>query len=831
MSRSPDHGPWRRRAAAAFCLIIGAGFMVAGFLLPSPSARGSSGWHLPDDPLLHEQWGLFDFGQRVGGRLAGTPGADVRAPEAWQLTTGDPRVVVAVVDSGIALGHPDLRAQVWTNPGESGNGRESNRVDDDHDGYVDDVHGWDFVDGDADVSDVPVPSIGGSQGTPFPHGTAVASVIGARGDDGVGMTGVAQRVTLMPLRAVGGGLDDKAVASAVAYAAAHGARVVNLSLASFVPGFGLPLTAQAMRSAPSVLFVASAGNAGNDADVVRPEPCADGLPNLICVAATDQHDHLARFLDPLSPGTNYGATTVDLAAPGDAMLVARPATDTPWRESFEQPLDGRWTTAGSGVRWQPDRSVAADGPTSLSASWSGPADATLRTAAPLRLGGRASCELHASVRAAMGPADLVTLELSHDGQAYAARVGRLGLGVTGSTQGAFQSFTVPLAAQDTSGPLWVGFHVTGAAAGAAGTVASTAWLDAVSVSCLSSRYGPRDYTYAQGTSFAAPLVSGAAALVLSAHPSLTPEQVKRAILTGVDKVPALAGKVRTGGRLDVYRALTAAGSVASGDGSRAYGTVAVTGTGAAAGEPMPGMSVPTGDLGTPDGRAGATAKDPPWWLKLLTALLRILCWLLGLLLLIPGLAMVGAGELLGKLFDLLKGHKELFTLLSGIGALLMAIGLLVPVTAPVLVPLGGFLASLGLGLSLAANLSKPYSQILTSVGASTAMFGFALQGDPRYQQAGQLMNDSLAQLTKDADTDYQMAASAGVEAATDKVATSLTDASGVAEAYGKDVEKAVETFVGNEMGQVTDAVQEALKKLIQPDGSPGETSESTPSAE
>jgi len=258
---------------------------------------------IPSDPYLGELWGLHNVGQRVSGST-GTPDADVDAPEAWDVATGDPAVTVAIVDSGISRSHPDLAPNAWVNAAETGGGRHSNGVDDDGNGYVDDVSGWDWVDSDSDPNDV------------NGHGTHVAGTVAARGNDGTGVTGVSWRAGLMALRvldAEGRGTVADAI-DGYAYAGAAGARVLNAS-------FGGPSFSRSERDAigsiPGVLFVAAAGNDGADNDVVPEYPCNYELPNVVCVAATGQRDVLAGF-------SNYGARNVDLAAPGTTILSTWP---------------------------------------------------------------------------------------------------------------------------------------------------------------------------------------------------------------------------------------------------------------------------------------------------------------------------------------------------------------------------------------------------------------------------------------------------------------------------------------------------------------------------
>jgi subtilisin family serine protease len=234
----------------------------------------------PNDPLLSYQWDM----------------TAVRAPEAWDVTTGSAQVTVGVVDTGIDATHPDLAPNLWSNPGESGGGRETNGVDDDGNGRIDDVHGWDFVDHDGQPQD--------GNG----HGTHVSGTIAARGNDANGVAGLNWSAAIMPLRVLGddgSGYVSDAIA-AYAYAARNGARVVNASLGG--PTFSRA-EREALAAAPDTLFVVAAGNDGTDNDTTPEYPCDYDLANVVCVAASGHDDTLASF-------SSYGPTNVDLAAPG-----------------------------------------------------------------------------------------------------------------------------------------------------------------------------------------------------------------------------------------------------------------------------------------------------------------------------------------------------------------------------------------------------------------------------------------------------------------------------------------------------------------------------------
>jgi subtilisin family serine protease len=250
---------------------------------------------VPDDPLFRFLWGLESTGQVVAG-AGGAADADVDASAAWDTTTGSDAVTVAVIDSGVAADHPDLAPNVAVNAAEAGGAAG---VDDDANGFVDDVRGWDFAGGDADPAD--------ADG----HGTHVAGTIAARGGNGTGVAGMSWTARLLPVRALaagGAGTASDAI-RAYAYAARAGARVANLS---FGGGRGLRAERDALAAAPDVLFVAAAGNEGEDNDVAGSYPCEYELANVVCVAASDRSDALAPF-------SNRGARSVDLAAPGVAI--------------------------------------------------------------------------------------------------------------------------------------------------------------------------------------------------------------------------------------------------------------------------------------------------------------------------------------------------------------------------------------------------------------------------------------------------------------------------------------------------------------------------------
>jgi len=260
---------------------------------------------IPNDPAFSTQWGLNNTGQVIGG-VAGRPGADINAPAAWDLTVGSDSIIIAVIDTGVDIGHPDLRPNLWVNTGElagaaSFDDWQPNGLDDDGNGYVDDIVGWDFFFNTNNPNDESK-KFGG-------HGTHVAGIAAARGNNGAGVTGVSWAARIMPLAAMDyndGGLPISAVAGALGYAEQMGAHVINMSLGLYQDSHTLRNAISAVQHA---VIVCAAGNDGTDNDVRPHYPSGYPNANLIAVAATDQFDHRVWY-------SNFGAASVDVAAPG-----------------------------------------------------------------------------------------------------------------------------------------------------------------------------------------------------------------------------------------------------------------------------------------------------------------------------------------------------------------------------------------------------------------------------------------------------------------------------------------------------------------------------------
>ena len=213
-----------------------------------------------------------------------------RPGRSLSVTTAKSGPLIAVIDSGVDLDHPDLVDNLWVNSGEiPGDG-----IDNDGNGVIDDVHGYDAAENHGSPDDF------------LGHGTHVTGIIGATGNNGIGVTGVAQKARLMPIKiSTQGQITTDGVLRALMYAAKMGADITNISWGGNRPNRAIY---DAFNSTPA-LHVAAAGNQGFDTEQIPFYPMAYDMPHMLSVAATKADDTRPEF-------SNYGATTVDVAAPG-----------------------------------------------------------------------------------------------------------------------------------------------------------------------------------------------------------------------------------------------------------------------------------------------------------------------------------------------------------------------------------------------------------------------------------------------------------------------------------------------------------------------------------
>jgi subtilisin family serine protease len=490
---------------------------------------------IPDDAGMADLWGLVNDGS------AGIADADMDADQAWDLETGSRGIVVAVVDSGVDAKHPDLAANIWTNPGET----PENGVDDDNNGYVDDLHGWDFADDD-NHPEAPVDSHG--------HGTHVAGIIGAVGNNGVGVVGVCWQVSIMPLRfitAADYGTTEDAI-DAIRYAAENGADVINLSWGG--SGYSQALKDEIDAAGlAGALVVCAAGNDGNNLDDVKTYPASFDSANVLSVGASDADDEPAWF-------TNYSDSLVDVAAPGSDILSTVPDRRTLLSDDFS--TLSNWT-AGGDMAWGRQ---SIGGEVMLSESPAGDYADNLDawvSLAPLDLSDASGSRLDFWIFGnTAGDGDRLTVEASsNNGATWTPLWVGLDDGPVQAVSGPIgtsQLAVADLKAYDGVGSLHIRFRFTSDAA----DTADGYLIDNLTVTCADTTHGADDYQFYQGTSMSAAYASGTAALIMTQKPSLTPTEVRLLIESTVDPKPQLAGYAATGGRVNAYRALISVAAVA-----------------------------------------------------------------------------------------------------------------------------------------------------------------------------------------------------------------------------------------------------------------------------
>jgi subtilisin family serine protease len=523
---------------------------------------------IPNDTQFTSLWGLRNTGQNVNGTV-GTADVDIDAPEAWDITTGSSNVIIGVIDSGIAYDHPDLAANMWKNPGEIPN----DGVDNDGNEFVDDVFGYDFRYDDSEPMD-PINFTGGNPG----HGTHVAGTIGAVGNNNSGVTGVMQKVKLMALKAGGvdNGLTTVAIAQAIKYAISNGARAINASFTRRGDCSQFEYDTLSEANTAGVMVLAAAGNANSDNDVAPVFPagysvatsCGPALPNVISVAAIAQTGDKAGF-------SNFGATSVQIAAPGVNTNSTKPTSNTTnllFHNFDSNPGGLGYTFSGTNNSWGFTNTIFSSPSTSMTDSPAGNYvnnTTSVATGPIFSTAGQRGCRLESLLRLATQDSshgiegDGIVTDISGDGGANWSTES----GWAGTTSGTFQRFTMA-ELPDRIPQVQYRFSFISDDR----IVDDGIYLDDVRAYCVSGTpSATTDYQFLAGTSMATPHVTGVVGLLLSANPNLTVAQIRNAILSTGDVSAGLNGLVSTGRRLNAFKALSSITTVSV--------TVAKSGTG------------------------------------------------------------------------------------------------------------------------------------------------------------------------------------------------------------------------------------------------------------
>lgn len=467
---------------------------------------------VPNDPYYSHQWGLQNTGQATPNfPLGGTSGDDISAQKAWDTTTGSEDVVIAVLDTGVDYLHDDLAANMW----DDGSGN----------------HGYDFVNSDSDPMD------------DHGHGTHCAGIIAAVGNNGVGVTGVCWDTRIMALKVLdeeGSGTTADDI-EAINYAVTNGADILSCSWG----GAGYDAALKESIENSGLLVVCAAGNDATDNDVTHQYPSDYDSSNILSVASTAPDDTLSSF-------SNYGATSVDIAAPGTDIYSTLPRETgmgtTVYSDEFSS-LTGwvEYDHTGSGrTAWGLTSGYYTSAPYSAwicpyGSNW----DQWLIKEDSISLAGLTDPVLRYQWFVDTGTDEYALVGISEDGSSFSF------VGVSGNTGGFIQQ-TIDLTDfgpdnQDFTGKnIWIAYRLVSDLS----VTGNGVCIDDIEVGTLGGMESV--YGYMSGTSMATPMVSGAAGLVLAENPAYTTAELKAAIMDSADPVSALTGKCVTGGRLNAY---------------------------------------------------------------------------------------------------------------------------------------------------------------------------------------------------------------------------------------------------------------------------------------
>lgn len=481
----------------------------------------------PNDPHYGQQWGLKNTGQTITDALTqpggtalfyttanpGTAGDDLNLEKAWGHITDCSGAVVAVVDSGVNYTHQDLAANMWNGGAQ----------------YP--KHGYNFVDGNDDPMDL------------NGHGTHVAGTIGAVGNNATGVSGVCWRATIMAVRVLdsGGTGSTAQIIQGITFAVEHGAKVINMSLGgggSFDPAYSNAITT---AQSADVLVVVAAGNDGKDNDgTTATYPCNFTQPNLLCVAALDQSFGLASF-------SNFGATSVDVGAPGTNILSTWTGTEVPpFHDSLNSGWSGSTTTGGGWDYGMPGGNACIVDPSGYpSGGYNQNTDD--RAYKTFSASGLDVLTLDVLFAADIADGDHLSAACSASGGDPFAGGVLLGRVTNVATYPNLTSLSIDITPCESS-TMSIGFQITSGNSSARGAAVCGLGLKGLAVDQAS-------YNTIDGTSMATPATSGVAAMIRAYNPRYTAVDTLTAIELAGRPLTALTGKTTTGNAVDAMSSL------------------------------------------------------------------------------------------------------------------------------------------------------------------------------------------------------------------------------------------------------------------------------------
>ncbi|MEA3273117.1 MAG: S8 family serine peptidase [Patescibacteria group bacterium] len=493
---------------------------------------------LPNDPHFNKQWGLHNTGQLVNN-TRGVVDADLDALEAWSILTKNGSnkedIVVAVIGTGIAPNHPDLSNNIWINPDEI----PDDNIDNDRNGYVDDIIGWDFFYNKKN----PIDGSG--------HETHIGSILSAVRNNAIGMAGVCLKTKIMSLKTANSlGLSATSdLVAAIEYASRKNVAVINLSLG----GSKYSQSFKDAIEASSAVVVCAAGNNGRDNSIDPHYPANYDLPNIISVAATDQKDTLAAF-------SNYSFNLVDVSAPGVDIYGARPSRKEIWLENFDDGNIAGWKTGGRHNMWATTDKASISGDYSLTdslgrnyfndtESWARTPVINLTNCETTKLEFFIGGEIERGY-------DFLYVQTSKNQKDWKdSLISIPGVGfmysISGNTGKYWLPVVIDLEEYDGEKNIYIRFYLV-----TDGTETRDGYyLEDLKITASSDFYKGNEYMFKDGTSIAAPYVAGIVASIKKQKPSLTNVEIINIIENNVDKISSLRGIIATEGRVNLYNCL------------------------------------------------------------------------------------------------------------------------------------------------------------------------------------------------------------------------------------------------------------------------------------